>query len=530
MKRELVTIAIVTLLANVSAALQEHVVVETTYGRLRGQVQDDVVAFLGIPFAAPPVGELRWRAPEPPATWDGIRDALEFGPACPQGLMPGMDSESLVLAEDCLYLNVWAPRERGEELLPVLFWIHGGGFVNGRSSDPTLDGTALARNDVLVVSVNYRLGRFGFFAHPALTAEDAADGRLGNYGILDQIAALAWVRDNVEGFGGDPEQVTIFGNSAGGVSVHCLMISPLATGLFARAIAQSGCGRINDILPFPRLTAAPGRPSAESEGLAWAARHGIEGAGVDGGWAEALAALRALPATAVVDGLHMGTQRSQGSSGPIVDGNVIPAPTEEAYLDGIQAPVPLIVGGSDADGFYPFFGGNPDQVFAPFGELRAEAEALYDPDGSGELRRYGTYADGDLLFLEPARNVARQHAGHGHPTWLYRFSYVPESLRESRIGAWHSSDVAFVFDTHRLKFGQEPTENDLLAATRFRAYWLAFARTGRPAPEGLPAWPHFDADEDVLLDFQPEGPVARPDPARDRLDLAEEVADNRRGD
>jgi para-nitrobenzyl esterase len=524
MKRQLIAVACATLLACVSPAQQEYVV-ETTDGRLRGQVQDDVVAFRGIPFAAPPVGELRWRAPQPPAAWDGIRDALEFGPGCPQGLMPGWDSETLVLAEDCLYLNVWAPSERGEELLPVMFWIHGGGFVNGRSSDPIIDGTALARNGVLVVSVNYRLGRFGFFAHPALTAEDADDGCLGNYGILDQIAALAWVRDNIEAFGGDPEQVTIFGNSAGGVSVHCLMTSPLARGLFARAIAQSGCGRSNAILPFPRLMAVDGRPSAESEGLAFAARHGIEGDG-----AEALAALRSLPAIDIVDGLNMHNQGSQGSSGPIVDGTVIRASTEDAYREGTQAPVPLIVGGTDADGFYPFFGGSRDQVFAPFGELRAEAEALYDPEGSGELRRYGTHADADLLFLEPARNVARQHAAHGHPAWVYRFSYVPESLRDSRIGAWHSTEIASLFDSHRFKFGQEPTKSDLQAATRFLAYWLAFARTGRPAPEGLPEWPRFDADDDVLLDFQSDVPVARPDPARDRLDLAEGVAATRGGD
>jgi para-nitrobenzyl esterase len=496
MRRKLTAVLLAALLALAPSALREDAVVETTNGRLRGQIQDDVVAFL-------------------------VRDALEFGPSCPQGLMPGMDSENLVLAEDCLYLNVWTPRERGEELLPVLFWIHGGGFVNGGSSDPIANGAALAGNGVLVVSGNYRLGRFGFFAHPALTAEDADDGRLYNYGILDQIAALEWVRDNIEDFGGNPEQVTIFGNSSGGSSVLGLMISPLATGFFARAIAQSSFASPRNA----RVGPGTERLLAESLGLAFAARHGIEGNG-----AEALAALRSLPATDVVDGLHMGTQRSQGGSGPIVDGHVIPVPMWDAYLDGIQAPVPLIVGGNDADGFYPFFGGTRDQLFAGFGELRPEAEALYDPAGSGELHRYGTYVGADLMFLEPARNLARLHAAHGHPTWVYRFSYVPESLRESRIGAWHASEVPFLFDTHRIEFSQEPTENDSLAADRFRAYWLAFARTGRPAPEGLPMWPRFDADEDVLLDFLPAGPVARPDPARDRLDLAERVAESGRGD
>lgn len=216
----------------------------------------------------------------------------------------------------------------------------------------------------------------------------------------------------------------------------------------------------------------------------------------------------------------MGTMWAQPFTGPIVDGIVLPAPPEDAYAEGLDAAVPLIVGANDADGFYPFFRGTREQVFAPFGELREEAEALYDPDGEGGLRTAGTYGSADVLFLEPARNLARLHARH-HPTWEYRFSTVPEALRDSRIGAWHASERPFLFASLELGFGVEPTENDVRAGEVLRAYWLAFARTGRPAPEGLPEWPRFDAEEDALLDFLPEGPVARPDPARARLDFAE---------
>ena len=525
-QRRQLWIGLVLLLANVgSTAQQSGPVVETATGQVRGAIDGDVASFKGIPFAAPPIGDLRWRAPQPVEPWDGVREATEFGAHCPQAPFFNQGTFGADPDEDCLYLNIWAPSEHNaENLLPVMFWIHGGGFVNGGTADPLSDGSKLAREGVVLVSANYRLGRFGFFAHPALTDENADDGRLGNYAIMDQIAALGWVRDNISAFGGDPDRVTIFGNSAGGSSVHCLMTAPLAHGLFAGAISQSGLGRSDeDGFPFRPLAAAFNTQSAEAEGLQFATKHGIEGDGP-----EALAALRALPAEEVVSGLHMGTRRSDAFGGPIVDGKVLPSSIEDAYANGRQARVPLIVGGNDADGFYPWGGGSRDQVFAQFGELRPEAEALYDPEGDEDLQRYGTYANADLLFLEPARNLARKHSATDYPTWVYRFSYVPESLREARIGAWHASECAFIFDTLTLSFAQEPTESDTLAASQLRSYWLAFARTGVPSPEGLPKWPRYDLDSDVLIDFQFKGPVIGPDPARERLDLAEAVAEDRR--
>src|SRR6516225_7634296 len=242
-------------------------------GKLRGSSTDGVVSFKGIPFAAPPVGQLRWRAPQPVAPWSGVREATSFQSDCMQVPFPS-DAAPLGTkpAEDCLYLNVWKPDAATTDKLPVMVWIYGGGFVNGGSSPAVYDGSQFAKKGVVFVSFNYRLGRFGFFAHPALTRENA-DGLLGNYGFLDQIAALQWVQKNILAFGGDPGNVTIFGESAGGFSVHMLMGSPLAQGLFHKAIIESGGGRAN--LGGPRFlsTSLPGGPaSAESYGIAFAKR------------------------------------------------------------------------------------------------------------------------------------------------------------------------------------------------------------------------------------------------------------------
>jgi para-nitrobenzyl esterase len=450
-----------------------------------------------------------------------VRDATEFGPSCPQA-WEGRTFGS----EDCLYLNVWSPAEIGDERRPVMFWIHSGGFTNGATDERHLDGSGFVEQGMVFVSTAYRLGRFGFFAHPALTAEDADDGRLGNYGIMDQIVALEWVRENITSFGGDPENVTIFGMSAGGDSVDHLMTAPLARGLFHRAISESGFGRLDcPVVPSLPLSAPRGlMASGESVGLRFAARHGIEGEEL-----EALQALRELPASDVLGDLNMLTRFSQpDAANPMADGVVLPAHFEEVYAAGEESPVPLIVGANDADGFYPFTGKTREQVLAQFGELRAEAEAQYDPAGNTSLDRIGTLASADVLFLEPARHIARMHAKNGHPTYAYRFSYVLDAHRENQVGAKHSQEVPFIFGTIEELFGVTPSENDRRVSQQIRDYWIAFARTGVPAPEGLPKWPRYDQESDVLIDFRFEGPVVGPDPARERLDLAEAVAESRR--
>jgi para-nitrobenzyl esterase len=496
-------------------------VVITENGAVRGGVAGTIIAFKGIPFAQAPVGDLRWRAPQPASDWRGVRDGSAYGPDCQQEPFPG-DAAPLGVepSEDCLYLNVWAPADRGEEPLPVMFWIYGGGFVNGGASPAVYDGSEFARNGVILVSANYRVGRFGFFAHPALTAENADGGRLGNYAVMDQIAALEWVQRNIAAFGGDPDKVTIFGESAGGMSIHYLMTSDLADGLFAQAISESGLGRSGPLGAIP-FSAPAGQRSGESVGLDFARQNGIEGTG-----SGALAALRALPAEAVENGLNMMTSGGQPYSGPIKDGVVIAEEPDTVYAAGREAPAPLIVGANDGDGF--FFGPpDLDQIYAAFGDRAADARRVYGASAGEDARRVGTYVSADQLFLEPARYLARLHEANGHPTWVYRFSYVAESLRDEWVGAQHATEIPFVFDTVAARYGAELTAADSRAADLTHAYWVAFAKTGVPAPTGLQAWPQYDPAQDVIIDFRAEGPVVGPDPARDRLDLVEEIVEAR---
>jgi para-nitrobenzyl esterase len=495
-------------------------VVKTRFGPVAGARARGVDAFKGVPFAAPPVGDLRWRAPQPPAAWTAVRPATVYGPDCMQKPFPG-DAAPLGVtpAEDCLYANVWTPAgaETAKAKRPVMVWIYGGGFVNGGSSPLVYAGDRFARDGVVLVSFNYRVGRFGFFAHPALSAADADRGLLGNYALLDQIAALKWVRDNIAAFGGDPANVTLFGESAGGVSVHDLLTSPLAKGLFHKAIIQSGGGRAG-LLPTLPLHAAAGERSAEAVGVAFAAKAGISGEGP-----EALAALRALPADALVDGLNMATSRvPTWVGGPILDGAILPREPLAAYAAGQWSRMPVMVGATGADGF--FFGGSRDAVFAPFGTRRAQAEALYDPTSQGDIKLYGWQAAGDRMFIEPARKIARTLSAQGAPVYQYRFSYVAESQRQAWWSAPHATEIPFVFDTVDARYGAALTPADAAAAKAAHAYWIAFAKTGVPAAPGLPAWPKYQASSDQILDVSAQGPVVVADPLKARLDLVEATA------
>jgi para-nitrobenzyl esterase len=493
-------------------------IVKTAYGPVRGQAADGVVAFKGVPFAAPPIGSLRWRAPQPPKRWTTVRDARAYGPDCMQLPFPG-DAAPLGVApaEDCLYLNVWTPRVAlgAAKPRPVMVWIYGGGFVNGGTSPSIYNGQAFARDGVVLVSFNYRLGRFGFFAHPALTAADADHGRLGNYALLDQIEALKWVRANIAAFGGDPGNVTVFGESAGGVSLNALLTSPLAKDLFDRAIIQSGGGRPGLLLSLP-LKAAAGAPSAEAAGLAFASKQGV--LGQDAG---SLARLRALPASAIVDGLNMGSLfgATTYSGGPIIDGAILPSDPLTAYQSGAWNKMPVMIGANGADGF--FLGGGPDQIYAPFGDKRASAQALYDPDGKTPVDVYGLKAAGDRMFIEPARKVARTLSDQGARVYAYRFSYVASSQRGAWFGAPHATEIPFVFDTVAARYGAAATADDRAAAKAAHAYWIAFASTGQPKVEGLSEWPAYKTAQDQIVDFTNAGPVAEADPLKARLDLTE---------
>ncbi len=503
------SLAAAVLMTNPASPSNSAPLVEVEQGSLFGRKTDGVASFKAIPYAAPPVGPLRWRAPRPAAPWSGDRDAGQAGAICiqqPSNGDPGVGPPPM--SEDCLTLNVWTPEGRGEESLPVMIWIHGGALNNGSGTAALYDGTNLARRGVVVVTINYRLGRFGFFGHPALTAETGGEEIVGNYGLADVIASLEWVRGNIAAFGGDPGNVTVFGESAGGVMVTRLMISPSARGLFHRAIVQSGLGRERGTATFRTLD---GSASLEDRGVAFAVAAGLPAeASVD--------QLRALPA----ERLLTPTPSFYGGDLMVIDGSdnggLIREDVVPAFAAGLEAPVPLIIGTNSAE----FWWMKPSDL-TPYGAIddamTADERAAF-LDAYGGHDGYDAHVLSDLVFNEPARHLARLHAANGHPTWLYRFDVVPESNPEPSGGATHASERPYVFDNlHTV--GRPMGKRDDRAATAMADYWTTFAVKGDPNGPGRPAWPEFGAERDRLLEFTDDGPVAAPVPFADRLDLIE---------
>ncbi len=489
--------------------------VSTESGEVQGATQGAVESFKGVPFAAPPVGELRWRAPQPAKPWSGVRTATTYSADCMQVPFPS-DAAPLgtAPAEDCLYLNVWRPAGTAPDAkLPVMFWIYGGGFVNGGSSPAVYDGSAFAEKGIVFVSANYRLGRFGFFGFPELTRQNA-DGMLGNYGFMDQIAALKWTQRNISAFGGDPSNVTVFGESAGGFSVSMLLTSPLSGGLFSRAIIESGGGRANlGGQRYLSTTVPNGPPSAESVGVDFAKSVGISGSGK-----EALDALRRLPAEKIRGDLNMATMGQVGYAGPMIDGRVVVADPQSVYLSGAGWRVPIMIGANSMDiGFG--FASTKDAVFSPFGVNREKAMSAYDPTGTGDLRSVQYSVAMDHMMVEPARFVAALFASEGVPSYEYRFSYVAESMRSKWPGAPHATEIPFVFDTVRAKYGKDLAPNDEKTAQSMLNYWASFAKTGDTSTGNTPAWPRYSPSTDMLMNFTADGPVAEVDPWKARLDV-----------
>lgn len=499
-----------------------RVLAATQAGVVSGVRESGLDVYRGIPFAAPPVGGLRWRAPQAVQPWRGARDASRFGADCAQKPMPGDAAPPGVTpAEDCLYLNVWAPQ--GGRALPVMVWIYGGGFVNGGASPKIYDGAALARRGLVLVSFNYRVGRFGFFAHPALSAEAAVRREpTGNFAFLDQLAALRWVQQNIGSFGGDPARVTVFGESAGGASVLALLTSPYASGLFSRAIVQSGGGR-GPLLGGLREIggAVRGTPSGEEVGLAFARAHGIEGEGP-----EALARLRALPADEVVAGLNMGSLFDPTYvGGPLRDGRVVLASADEMIREGLFRHVPLLIGATSADLGLRWWR-DKDALFATFGTREAAAREMYDPADLRPLPAVGNAVAGDMLMGEPARYIARLWQAAGVPVWQYRFSYVGSEAqilsRGLLDGAPHASELPYLFGTLDARYARV-SDTDRQISDAMGDYWAAFARGELPAmPVGSPwpAWPVYAGE--TLLDFAVSGePLVGSDQRQGRLDLIE---------
>ncbi|MBC31821.1 MAG: carboxylesterase [Muricauda sp.] len=507
--------------------------VKTESGIVQGSSENGVDSFKGIPFAAPPVGEYRWRPPQPVTPWEGVRDASQYGPNCAQsgwGGAPGTIVEGS--SEDCLYLNLWKPSSASENAqLPVMVWIHGGGFVGGSGSGPGIAGTQFAGQDVILVTINYRLGRLGHFAFPALSAEHPEEPK-GSYAYMDQIAALKWVQDNISAFGGDPDNVTIFGFSAGGVSVHSLMTIPDAQGLFHKAISQSGGGR-DGVLTGRPIREENVDPfygvSAETIGINFARKHDIEGTG-----AEALAQLRALSVEEIVDG-GQETESEGGSriySGPILDGELVVETAETAYKNNRQAKVPLIIGSNSAEvgGGFVNNSSSKEELFALFGKWSDGAKAAYDPEGTKAFAEVLTKFNTDWVWGEPARFTADAFAAAGEPAYIYHFDYVSESFRERMPhGAGHGFEGAYVFNTLDARWeNNESTPIDGKLAEIMNTYWANFAKTGNPNGEGLPTWPLYTESEGKILDIQPDGePVGKQDPRKARLDIIEKAMELR---
>jgi len=505
------------LAAALAASAQAADTVHVAQGTLHGATAGQVTRFKGVPFAAPPVGELRWRPPAAPAAWKGVREATAYGPMCMQmrATPPGTNQ-----SEDCLTLNVWTPASaKPGQKLPVMVWIHGGSFTGGSGSSPIYDGTHFAERGVVLVTVNYRLGRLGFFAHPALSAE-AGSGPAGNYGIMDNIAALKWVKANISNFGGDPANVTAFGESAGGILINFLMTAPEARGLFAKAISESGFGRNAGV---PIRGDAP--RTGEKIGVAYATSVGITGSGP-----EAIKALRALSAAQL--SVPAGGIGSAGQPGPMVDGVVIPEPPPQAFAQGHEAKVPYIAGGNSWEAsLFPQTAKDPESTLARLGPARAAVMAAYGGDAAGVAQDLTT----DTTVIEPDRYLARLHARNGQRAWTYFFSYVPAAQRAEQRGMTHGGEIMYAFSNvpHQpLSFGGRTlpagTPEDFRISTAMTDYWAAFARHSDPDSAGGLAWPQAEPGDNVL-EFGADGLHVRPAFHQRTLDIAEKIAQAQAG-
>jgi para-nitrobenzyl esterase len=478
-----------------------------------------VRSFRGIPFAAPPVGELRWSPPQPVKPWFGERSAEQFGPRCMQsGQLGDIDPANQLMSEDCLYLNVWTPAKSVDDRLPVMVWIYGGSFHIGSGSEPWYNGANLAKKGVIVVTVNYRLDVFGFLSHPELTTE-SNDHASGNYGLLDQIAALRWVKRNIAAFGGDPDRTTIFGESAGSLSVSALMASPLARGLFQRVIGESGAMLFPDKSPF----ALPALPKAEQAGVKFA----------DILSANSLAELRAKPAEALLDAVVKNPDVPRMSRGPIIDGWVLPLNPAEIFAKGLQTDVPMLAGSTSDEG--TLFTGRAqqatpenyaEQVRKFFGTASESVLKLYPGGTLEEAKSSFAALFGDQLIAYPTWLWNQLQAKTGKSsTYRYLFELVPPSPELSltplaAAGAFHTAEIVYVFDNLQVRDWPWRQEDRRMAEIA-SSYWANFAKSGNPNGPGLPDWPAYTGPDGTVMRLA-EQSGAGPDPRLSRYQLLNE--------
>jgi len=479
-----------------------HAVLMTTSGPVQGDVVDGLARFRGVPYAAAPVGDLRWRAPVRVDPWTTPRDGTQYGAACMQPDHPLLPEPDQPQSEDCLFVNAWTAAHDSSERRPVMVWIHGGGWTTGASSNPWYDGTALAReHGVVVVSMNYRLGALGFIGHPLLTAE-SGDHASSNFGILDQIAALEWVRENAAELGGDPSNVTIFGESAGGGSVCVLLASPLTEGLFSRAIVESAaCTKsMRDL----RATTAQW-DSAESVGEQLGAALGCEDA------SDVLSCMRGASADRVIGALptSMGLVDPGIKFWPGTDGFVLTETPGAAIEAGRHHHVPVVVGANEDEGalFRPFFAEIDTLVEydlflrAQFGPYADAIRAVYPVRWPAEVNPTVERILGDLTFVCAAREAVRDLARVDARTYLYHFSWVGPIGERYGLGAYHGSEIPYVFD-HLDPADGDYDDTDRAIAHETAGYWARFATTGDPNGDGAPEWPRYDpaTDRDLRID------------------------------
>lgn len=493
LKRMLLATALPFALATAGPALARPspTQVEIDTGTVAGSAEGQLLVFKGIPYAAPPVGPLRWKAPQPALHWAGLRETRGFGAACPQGTEHKEPWAQVgPMSEDCLFLNVWRPKGGGKH--PVMVFLHGGAFTYGAAGVPLYDGAALAARGVVIVTVNYRLGRLGFFAHPALTREDP-NGQLGNYGIMDQVAALRWVKRNIAGFGGDPGNVTIFGESAGAGTVQILMSSPTSAGLFHKAISESGAGG-SVLLPI-----RGGALNAEKLGELWAGSLGLKDATAE--------QLRAIPLADVV---------RNGRSFPFLDGKVVVRSPGDPFYQGKQMRIPLIIGGNSNESSLG-------------GMTEAAAKALLGNAFPDLLKGYVAMTGKpsaaaavdlaeDVGFVLPSYALADRQAAAGAKAYAYYFDQVPVDQRAGATGTDHGGELEYVFGTKPVEHRWDA--QDAAVSKMMGDYWVRFAKTGDPNGPGTPRWPAVTTQPTAYLSVGAKTQAARLQPVQERAKAA----------